>query len=322
MIAMAGRPRTTAEVPPGYIVRAARWEDLPAVAALITARGMDWGTPDTTADILRSDWWDHPAMDRAKDTWIVERCGRVCGHALVLATSREELYAWWVVAPDNPEPRLDSLLVELIEERAREQAGMTGEGAVVVLRVTVTGPDRAPHDLLGRRGFLPARHFWRMDRRLDQKPPPPEAPEGIAIRSFQRGVDERAVHAVFEEAFAGSWGFVSMPFDEWATLRLGWEGFDPSLWFVAVDDAITLGALAARVVGGTGWISSLGVRPRDRGRGIATALLRTSFAEFHRRGVANASLYVDAANETGATALYERVGMRVAKRDDMYEKRV
>jgi ribosomal protein S18 acetylase RimI-like enzyme len=33
-------------------------------------------------------------------------------------------------------------------------------------------------------------------------------------------------------------------------------------------------------------------------------------------------LGVDAANETGATALYERVGMHVARQFDVYEKRL
>jgi ribosomal protein S18 acetylase RimI-like enzyme len=50
--------------------------------------------------------------------------------------------------------------------------------------------------------------------------------------------------------------------------------------------------------------------------------LRHSFAEFHRRGVTKSSLSVDARNETGAVALYERVGMHIARQYDTYEKRI
>ncbi len=71
-----------------------------------------------------------------------------------------------------------------------------------------------------------------------------------------------------------------------------------------------------------GWIKNLGVRPEYRRRGIGTALLGQVFAEFKRRGCKRVELGVDSANETRATALYERVGMRPAQRFDFYAKRL
>jgi mycothiol synthase len=59
-----------------------------------------------------------------------------------------------------------------------------------------------------------------------------------------------------------------------------------------------------------------------RKRGIGRALLERSLREFRRRGVEVAKLEVDAANETGATRLYERVGMRVEREYLLYEKPV
>jgi ribosomal protein S18 acetylase RimI-like enzyme len=52
------------------------------------------------------------------------------------------------------------------------------------------------------------------------------------------------------------------------------------------------------------------------------SLLRRSFAAFVARGVTRVTLFVDAQNETGATGLYERVGMWVHRRYDNYEKRI
>jgi ribosomal protein S18 acetylase RimI-like enzyme len=64
----------------------------------------------------------------------------------------------------------------------------------------------------------------------------------------------------------------------------------------------------------------LGVRPQWRRRGVATALLRHSFRDFRDRGATRVGLGVDGENTTGAVRLYERVGMRVVRRNDTYEK--
>ena len=64
----------------------------------------------------------------------------------------------------------------------------------------------------------------------------------------------------------------------------------------------------------------LGVLAPCRGRGVGAALLRRSFATFTGRGARHVILNVDAENTTGATALYERAGMRVINRWDLWER--
>ena len=59
---------------------------------------------------------------------------------------------------------------------------------------------------------------------------------------------------------------------------------------------------------------------RWRRRRLALALLLHSFRELRGRGRKRVTLGVDAENTTGATRLYERVGMTVILRDDAYEK--
>jgi ribosomal protein S18 acetylase RimI-like enzyme len=49
-------------------------------------------------------------------------------------------------------------------------------------------------------------------------------------------------------------------------------------------------------------------------------LLLHTFAEFQRRGVNRVTLGVDAENPTGATALYESVGMAVELELVVFEK--
>ncbi len=81
-----------------------------------------------------------------------------------------------------------------------------------------------------------------------------------------------------------------------------------------------MGALTGTVSEDHGWVDQLGVLAPARGRGIGAALLRRSFAMFAGRGLRRALLSVDAENPTGATRLYERVGMRVVNRWDWWER--
>jgi len=64
----------------------------------------------------------------------------------------------------------------------------------------------------------------------------------------------------------------------------------------------------------------LAVLASHRGRGIGAALLRRSFASFADRGLRRAMVNVDAENVTGATGVYERAGMRIANRWDLWER--
>ena len=212
-------------------------------------------------------------------------------------------------------------MLDLMELRAEEHAAEATAGREVRLHAHVIGPDRPAHALLEARGFRLARHSWRMDVKLETEPAVPEPPEGIAVRRFRPEADDRTVHAVVEEAFAEHWGWVPRSFEDWAAVRLG-ERLDPSLWFMAWDGPEVAGVLLGGVSDGIGWVETLGVRPAWRGRGIGEHLLRLSFGEFHRRGVPDVSLNVDAGNETGATRLYERVGMHVARVYDTYKKRM
>ena len=55
-------------------------------------------------------------------------------------------------------------------------------------------------------------------------------------------------------------------------------------------------------------------------RGLGRALLLRAFQDFRARGFHEVGLGVDAASLTGATRLYESVGMRVTSQFDIYEK--
>lgn len=69
-----------------------------------------------------------------------------------------------------------------------------------------------------------------------------------------------------------------------------------------------------------GWVDQLGVRRPWRRSGLGLALLHHTFGEFYRRGFTRVALGVDASSLTGATRLYERAGMYVARKYLTLEK--
>jgi hypothetical protein len=67
-----------------------------------------------------------------------------------------------------------------------------------------------------------------------EEPPAPQWPEGVVLRAFVPGKDERPIFDCIEGAFMDHWGHVPRKFEDWVT-RTSRPDFDPSLWFLAVD---------------------------------------------------------------------------------------
>lgn len=150
----------------------------------------------------------------------------------------------------------------------------------------------------------------------DAPPQEPRLPRGIQVRAYRQD-DVDLLRAALNEAFATDQFFHEASPSNFREFYLHARGFDPSLWLLAWDAAELAGFILAfpeRAGDLTlGWVESLGVRPRWRGRGLGESLLRAAFRELHARGLRAVGLGVDAANDTGALRLYERVGMLVER---------
>jgi GNAT superfamily N-acetyltransferase len=160
---------------------------------------------------------------------------------------------------------------------------------------------------------------------MSEPPPPPRWPEGIAVRGPRPG-EEPAVHEAMEEAFADHWEHRPVPFDRWLHDYRTHPGYDPGLWFLAVDgDDIAGGVICERFTSeepDCGWVDDVAVRRPWRRRGVALALLLHAFGELYGRGIRKAALTVDSDSPTGATVLYERAGMRVERSIDVFGKEI
>jgi mycothiol synthase len=318
-------PVPDAAPPEGYSARPASWGDLSDVAAMLWACDEhDLGSPDYTEEFLADDW-RLPALDLARDAWVVRGpAGEVAGYGWVLNRDAHALLQGFaIVHPAHRGRGVGTYLVHLREARARQHVPLAPAEREVTLGSDLVEPDRAGHELLERMGYRLMRHFWQMAIELgpDHEVPAPAWPTSMGVRTFVPGQDERSVHQAVTESFAEHWGSVAMPFHEWLEMHTARSSYQPDLWFLAVDGQEVAGTLLGHLAeDGDGWVDTLGVRARWRGTGIGTALLRQAFQAFVERGVRIVKLDVDAANQTGATRLYERVGMHVTRQYDMFDK--
>jgi mycothiol synthase len=309
----------TQPLPEGYTLRGGRYpDDVDAVADLFAACDrVDVGFEDVS----------RPWID---DNWRADRFVPALDVALVhaadgsLAASGECTYevggavdTFNRVHPDHRGRGLGTWLIEWSQARAVEHVSA---GAVPTLQIVTPGPDRAARALMADHDYQLVRTFWHMDRSLKGLDGAVVVPAGIRIAAATVPKDLPELHACMEEAFEGHFGSVNVPFEEWRAQAMDAPDADPGLFLLAWDGGLLAGAAMSAPADGIDWIRDIAVRATWRGRGIGEALMRASFAALVARGFARARLNVDAGNETGATRLYERVGMTVHREWLVYEK--
>lgn len=303
----------------GLTLRHPTLDDVEGVAALCLVNDLaEFGEPDTDVGEMR-DFWRR--LDLASDAWLLTDANHEpVAYAELDADRPLRLEGWVLVHPDWRRRGLGTHLAGLVEERARQIVPSAPDGARVTLAGWVNAKAVGPRAFVTGRGFVPRRRFWRMRIDMGDEPPaPPSWPEGITVRPYVPGTDDRAVFEAAEDAFNDHWGHVPNTF-EWWMKRTEGETFDPSLWFLAMEGGEVAGTSLCSTYLGIGWVGTLGVRRPWRARGLGEALLRHSFAEFHRRGRRSVALGVDAESVTGATRLYERAGMHVDRVHELSTK--
>ena len=300
--------------PEGFTTRPATPADATAVADLVNAfERAHVEEPDTVDAEEVAGWWARLAPERDSRLYVAAD-GRLAGVATLSDRNQGKLDLDAYVLPEHAGRGLGGAMVDWLEQ---ETAGRGLERA----QTAALTADTAAGRLLYGRGYEAVRRFYRMAIDLDALPPAPEWPEGFEVSTFLPG-DEAIVHAVTEKAFARHWGHEERDLEDWRQHTFEAPWWDASLvYLVREGDEVVAAAVNAVRFGG-GWVGTIGTLEPWRGRGLGRALLLEAFGEFHRRGESRVSLAVDAGNETGATHLYESVGMRVVWQADVYEKRL
>jgi mycothiol synthase len=311
----------TADFPTGFLVHPPEMDDLEAVYKLIEACDIaDYGEPDITLDELRTEW-QGPNFDMENDAWMVSAPGgRVVGYADMGQREHTRVYAIVRVLPEYVDRGIMEPLFYLSEQWARQQIPQAKPEARITLNHFASSRNQKVQRLFEQLGMKEIRRHWRMEIELDEAPPEPHWPEQVFVRTFVPGGDERAVFDTDDEAFQDHWGHLPGNFEEWKHWTVERENFDPSLWFLAFDGVEMAGISLCTYQLDSGWVDTLAVRRPWRRKGLGMALLLHSFGEFYRRGTHKVGLGVDSQNLTGATRLYKRAGMHVAREYIAYEK--
>ncbi len=319
----------TIELPSGFTARSATPADLQTVVDVMNAvTQADAGKSDNTPFSVRR-YWESGDMNLATDTLLI--CapdGQAAGFAQFMADPPPSPYdadSW--VHPAYVETTVGDALLQWIDQRAQQALANAPAGVPVSIgHGYVYVQNRSAQQRLEKFGYTRERVYYRMAIEFAAPPPEPQLPDGIIIRSFRRGVEERAMYEAFAEAQADEWGQDDpLPFDKWVHYLIEVEeDFDPEAWFLAVEGETIVGYALCR------WdragepdrstVRYVGVRRAWRKRGIALALLHAAFGGIYRHGKRGAGLGVDATSYTGADRLYVRAGMRRTFETLMYGK--
>lgn len=285
---------------------------------------------EATVQQTRSDWTMPDFNLEGSARALVNSDGRLVGSVTVWDNSPVPVAAWVEldIHPNYNDTDAGQQLLDWAEKRAQETVARAPANARVVLRCGMLSEDTPRQRLLEANNMAHTRSFYTMRIDMDTAPPAPQWPDGIRVKVFNRDSDEIATIKAAEDAFKDHWGFVEEPLEETLKQWQHWmdtnENYDPSLWFLAMagDEIAGMSLCAPKNSENpdAGYVEELGVRRPWRRKGLATALLHHTFGEFWQRGQQAVTLGVDASSLTGATKLYEKVGMRVQREWQNYEK--
>jgi mycothiol synthase len=303
-------------------------DDLQAAVDLTNLRSIhDIGEGDMTLARMRM-FWTEPERTIDTDNWcITDTAGRLVAYADYSEYPPFVENGFdYAVLPDHTGLGLEQAIFDIAEARARQSLHKAPPDEKVTFETRIWSTNLADQALLTAHGYQHVRTWNRMLIEMTSPPPDPTWPDGIRIRTLQPGEID-AVHAAWEDAQRDEHGFSSLTPEEFRRyLAEEEENFDPTLWFLAIDDAT--GTIAGYTLcrwerpgePQTGHIRYVAVRRPYRRRGVGRALLLHTFGEFYRRGKRRVGLAVDSTSLTGADRLYERAGMHAAQQSFIFAK--
>ena len=309
------------KVLPDHTVRAVSMDDVPALLNLVERLTTAvLGEPEVSEAEMRDDLTG-AHFDLGADTFIaVAPDGRATAYG---QGYDERTGSGWVDV--YIDPAIDDAFFHSVADaavaagvaRVAESAKARGEAAVRVtsnLYETETRM-RASYE---RAGLVVETVYWRLQRLfvpgevLEQ----PAVPAGFSVAKVDPRDDaviEQAYH-LFHDTFSEHHGHEGsqQTLADFTGDSRGADSFDPDAWWFASQGENPVGLLIGdnrRSEQGVGYVRAIGVQKPLRGRGIARALLLSAFADYQGRGRGGIQLGVDTGNTTGATRLYESVGM-------------
>jgi mycothiol synthase len=314
-------------LPPDYVLRPVQLSDAEAVIALMHACSQATiGENEEHIEELLLDWED-AEVDRDRDTRVILNSdGKLIAYGIVGGHDQYphlDIY----VHPDlwGSDPGCEPLLFAWAVERARDNAARIPADHRLALRAYTHSVDVRYKAALEAAGLRVIRHSFQMAIHFTDAPSLPAIPDGYRLRVATGEEDWRPIYDVRRDAWRDHFGNVEGEYEkDYGSWKHYWERFfSPGCWLV-LENAETIAAICLCEPRkdddeNYGWISTLAVRRAYRQRGLGTLLLQRAFATLHAMGKKSVALGVDASSITNAVRLYERAGMHVKVRYDLYE---
>lgn len=304
--------------------RPATLADLEAIVRVYAEMAdVDHPTWAETAEEIREEL-TMPWVDPHRDTRLVFDGERPVALGQIYCTGTGETairaYVWGGVVPEYRGRGIGRALLDWEIATAREIL----DAIETELPRQISGHAQAGSDRIGlfeRAGMHPIRYYFTMRRDLAEPIPAIALPDGLRFAEWTADRDE-SVRAMKNEAFRDHPGSQPSPPEQWrAMLEQSTTRRDLSQLVVDAADRV-VGHVLQIVVGEDferqGYAAStlqlIGVAREWRGRGVASAMISQALRAAGEAGLEQALLNVDAANPTGALAVYERMGFRVVER--------
>ncbi|MDN4066297.1 GNAT family N-acetyltransferase [Paenibacillus vini] len=288
------------------------------ITELVIACDIDeYGQPDFVLEDLLDICSDIPL---ATNSWMIRMNGEVAAFAFLEENEKGRLSSYGYVHPKWKSQGLGSLLLEAIENRAREYALDSTETACTLSNV-IPALSEAARQLLENRGYVFQRKYSRMGMEM-QTPPALSTPSnGISIDLYNPATDEDLLWSAYCETFQDTRTYYEVDKSQWLKEK-GGAHYDRNFWFIAHADNQLAGFIISKNFGDHLYVDLLGVRRPWRKQGIARALLEHVFHAAYNRGIEQVLLSVDDVSLTGANKLYEAVGMKALFQMAFYEKKL
>jgi ribosomal protein S18 acetylase RimI-like enzyme len=280
---------------------ATRADDEAILAVWVARDTADAGAPDYTLDDVHTDL-ESPDID----VLVVERASE-----MVAVAALEEKGCVAGVHPAHEAPEVEDVLVEGLEERARDRG-------IATLRFYMNAANAQGLERLRAGGYAPAFHYVKL--RVEADGLPDGAPQADGLRSYAGGdAEDRALHAVIRAAFADIPGDQPSDYDTFRREVVERPSFAPELSWVLERDGAVAGAALCERREGAGYVMDLAVAREHRGHGWGRILLATALAGFRAQALDGGELWVNGANAP-ALGLYTSLGMREVTRQERWEK--
>ena len=146
------------------LARSPKMEDLVAITELVRACDVDeYGLVDNTIEDLASHW-HQPGFNLTTDAWIiVTNKGQAVGFTYVWHSNYEQIFLCVCVHRAYRGRGIGTLLLRLVEERARQLVRNARPGSRVTLCGTVSRHNEQSKSLFEREGYTALRTIWRIE---------------------------------------------------------------------------------------------------------------------------------------------------------------